>query len=34
VVVKGKERGDVDAFVAEDLIERGVIEVVEVEAKS
>ena len=34
VVVKGKERGDVDSFVVEDLIDRGVIEVVEVEAKS
>ncbi len=31
VVVKGKERGEADALVTEDLIEKGVLKVVEVE---
>lgn len=34
VVVKGKERGDVDAFIVEDLVKKGTIKIVEVEVKS
>ncbi|AGK62249.1 putative nucleic acid-binding protein, contains PIN domain [Archaeoglobus sulfaticallidus PM70-1] len=33
VVVKGKERGDIDAFIVEDLIKKGVIKVIDVEVE-